>query len=932
MVNLQQRKFMQKKFLEEIADKLIATYGTNFSKVAVVLPANRAKRFLKKYLHEKIEGPFWAPQLFVFPELVQWLSNHKIGSQLNQLLLFYNAYNKVVAEPEPFELFVKWAPTVINDFNDIDQYLVDSKALFVNLRNIDFVEQWSLKSDNLSPSQQRYISFWDDLGKTYFELEKQRSASQDAFSYASLTRWLCAHPQAIQQKLENMNTWFVGIASLTPAEEEMVKLIDLASPTQLLWDADVYYTDDALNNAGSFFRNYAARNHIKINAADNFSTTPKLVELHQTTTPTGEVLSVAAKLAMLTPDELNNTAVVLADQSLTEPLMSALPALPVPINLALGLPLKGHAISKWISTLLKMKATNKKDSIHYTEFLEWLHLSESLGVSRHELVQIRKEISNRVMVFLRPKDCIRLLQKHSSTAKLMHLFEDAQPMELMEKLRAALYDLLALKNESAILQTAIVKLMECMDEVLSTLHNHAFTNTLVGLEKIWQLVSHGEQVHFQGEPVHGLQVLSLVETRALDFQNILLVGANEDTLPGKAQDQTYIPWDIRYELKMPLPDDREAMYAYSMYRLIQRASGIFIYSSSVSSDFKGTEPSRYILQLKDELPARNASITWKEYKQRFDDAATEKAVESMPNDDFAKQQLDSLFASGISPSAIGKYIKCPLDFYYRYIIGLGEAEQVEENMDAATFGSIIHNVLEEFYLSFLNHYPTLDDILTLESEITNKLQDAITKIYSTHELAGGYNQLAVSIAEDMLLRFLKHEKKELEQYAQQNLQPKVEGVEVGLTREVDMAKYGLSKPIKMRGMVDRLDSIAGRLRIVDYKTGKVDNDAFEIKESDDVKAYFSNWKKEKIIQLLSYIYMKGADGANPENIDAAFYSFINHSRGYTYLNTYGRNRAELMEEFEKGLVQWTQAVYNSDSFEHDPDSKYCQYCPKTGPN
>jgi hypothetical protein len=726
-----------------------------------------------------------------------------------------------------------------------------------------------------------------------------------------------------------MSTWFVGIASLTPAEEEMVKLIGLASPTQLHWDADTYYTDDALNNAGTFFRNYAARNFIKLNAANNFSSTPKLVELHQTTTPTGEVLSVAAKLALLTPEQLNSTAVVVADQSLTESLMSALPALPVPINLALGLPLKGHALSKWIGVLLKIKATKNKDSIHYTELLEWLHLSESLGVSRHELVEIRKEISNRVMVYLRPKECIGLLLKHNSTAKWAHLFEDNEPLDLMEKMRSSMFELLQQQNENAIMQTAIVKLVECADEVLSTLRNHAFTNSFAALEKIWQMVAMGEQVHFQGEPVHGLQILSLVETRALDFENILLIGANEDTLPGKAQDQTFIPWDIRYELKMPLPDDREAMYAYSIYRLVQRASSVFVYYCSVSSDFKGSEPSRYILQLKDELPARNNQVTWQEFKQRFDDSAIEKVEESMPNDDFAKKQLDGLFASGISPSAIGKYLKCPLDFYYRYIIGLGEAEQVEENMDAATFGSIVHQVLEQFYKQHKESYPTADDYAKLEGEVKPRLQDAITKIYSSQGVSGGYNELAISIAEEMLLRFIKHEKKMLEQYKKQNTQPMVVDVEVALAREVDVSKYGLEKPIKMRGKVDRLDRIAGRFRILDYKTGKVDSDDFYVKEKEDIKSFFTDAKKEKMIQLLSYIYMKCAEGENPDNVDAAFYSFINHSRGYAYLNTQGRSNQELMKEFEQGLVEWTQTVYNSESFQHNADSKYCQYCPKT---
>ncbi len=913
---------MQKKFLEDVADKMIAMHGNDFSQVAVVLPANRAKLFLKKYLNEKSQKALWAPRCFVLPELVQWLSEKKISSSLDQTIALYEAYQKATAQPQAFETFCSWAPTVLNDFNDADQYLVDAKSLFTNLRNIEYVEHWSLRSEKLSTTQERYLTFWEDLGKTYFALQ-QESETYKAQSYASLTRWIASHTPLVEAKLKNLTVWFAGLASLSPAEDAFVKMIGGNCTTKIMWDTDDYYLKDEMNNAGSFLRKYSALNHIPIPSENILDSAPKSFHLNETTTPSGEVFAAANKLMQMSSDELNKTAIVLADPSLAEALMDALPLLDVPVNLAMGLPLRSHSLNKWMVALLKIKSNAKQDGVHHKELIEWLHLSTALGVSQSFMIAIRKEISNQNLIYIKTEKCKSLLERNEITAQWTALIDAVTPIDLLQNASLILKDRLKQKGGNSVTQVVIEKLLSCMEELESVAILHPFANSYEALERLWHQVISKEQVQFQGEPVHGVQVLSMVETRALDFENILLLGANEDTLPGNAPTQTFIPWDVRHELNMPLPDDRESAFAYTFYRMIQRATNIHFYYSSISSDFKGTEQSRYIQQLQNELLKKNEKATWVIQKYRFEEEQKVIVAEFMPNDDFAKQRLDALFAAGISPSAIGKFNRCPLDFYYRYIIGLGEAEEVEEQIGAATFGSVVHDVLEKFYGRFKNSYPQKEDYSLLKDYIAAELTQAFSKLYSAENIQTGYNALAFSIAEEMLYKFIAHELKLSEERESMGIQPILLDVEFALSREVDIHKYDGQKPIRMRGKGDRIEEVAGKIHILDYKTGKVKKQDYVL--SKNLDEVFTKEDSGKLIQLLSYIYMYCANGADGENVSAAFYSFQNHSSGYSYLQS-EKTTNQLLQEFEAALVQWVKSVYQLETFEHDADSKYCQYC------
>jgi len=408
-----------------------------------------------------------------------------------------------------------------------------------------------------------------------------------------------------------------------------------------------------------------------------------------------------------------------------------------------------------------------------------------------------------------------------------------------------------------------------------------------------------------------------------------LIGANEESLPGNAFQQSFIPFELRGYYKLPLPFEQESMIAYIFFRLLQAPKKVYLFYSSMSSDFKGTEQSRYITQLENELNAVSSKIILERHKLilerhklKLKDADALVSAQSVVANDFARRKLDKLFEYGISPSAINKFNTCPLDFYYRYILGLGEEEKLEEKMSSATFGSIVHHVLEIFYKNFKDNYPQEKDYEQLESTIDDQLNNAFGELYSSSNVSYGYNYLAKVVAKDMLLRIIAYEKKLLQEYKSDNIQPVLLDVEMILSRSVDVTKYDWDRPVKLRGKADRIERIAGITRILDYKTGKVESKDTNLSKS--IAELMTNEKNIKLVQLLCYIYMYCDQGSAPENVTAGFYSFVAHHNGFMMLDQ--QMTEDKLLEFESAFMDWVKRVYATEKFEHNPDSKYCEYC------
>jgi hypothetical protein len=473
------------------------------------------------------------------------------------------------------------------------------------------------------------------------------------------------------------------------------------------------------------------------------------------------------------------------------------------------------------------------------------------------------------------------------------------------------------KPQSEWAAASVVKLKRILEDLGNDIQQYPVLTEDRSLTEFLFMLMQRERMHFEGEPVDGLQILSLNETQGIDFKHVIIAGSSEDYLPGKNFDQTLLPADLRAHYGMPIPADREAMPSYLFWRLIQASEKLCLLFPSVSSDFRISEQSRYITQLFTEFPTSG-------YKHRLHHIINSPSMlvtsGGVVFDDFCRKRVMQMFENGISPSAINKFNACPLDFYYRYILGLGEQDELEEQMSSASFGLIIHKVLEDFYTPFKGSAPSLKDFNQLKDHIDEYVAQAAADQFHTTSVKYGYNRLAIEMAGRILKKYIALEISALDQGW------KIIALETNLKREV-ITDPPLPFILKVRGTADRIDSLNGVHRILDYKTGKVKERDYIIKEKSVLEDILLGGDSGKLIQLLLYRYMYCSDQETPLKIDAGFYSFSGMDLGYKMINA--ANEAffdDFDSKMSSALAAWATEVLATETLQHHPNSKYCAYC------
>jgi ATP-dependent helicase/nuclease subunit B len=912
---------MNQKFLDKVADHLLQKHNGDFSEVIVVVPSGRARLYLLRYLENKMKKVFWTPEFFTLPEFVGRIHGGKMGGELELTLAMYSLWSFEGKLSDTFSEFLKWSSIAMKDFNEIDASMADANRVFADLRSIREIEDWSMNGENLSPAQMKYATFWLELGKLYLSYV-QWQQENDTYTYQRMTRVLAESDSLDVGMLEKKSIYVIGISGFSIAEKKLLDKITERIVTEVIWDVDAFYINDGMHEAGENYRKsgYA----MPLNWIGNsFLEHEKNIEVYECGTSVTQVLKASQLLGEMSEEVLNDTCVVLADESMFDPFITSLSELPVPVNLSIGVPLKQNSIYRLLDAILGIRSSNARlnKGIYHTEFIRVLQLMRQLEIIDEESDAIQKQIISDVKIYiddeylnnLKVNDhigsgALRLLSTRVSNKEWVAL-----SIELVNRI----------KPNEELTAAGTQKLLNVLQEIDALQKSYDFLEEAEALHLLYSRIGGSLTVHYEGKPGAGLEVMNMVETRSMDFSNVMVLGANEDVLPGNLFDQSYIPIDLRAYYKLPLPIVRESTYAYTFYRFLQKADNIHLFYSSISSDFRGTEQSRYITQIENELVTANARINF--VRKNIRTIQYKASTQVAPNDDFVKDRLDKLFAYGISPSAINKYIACPLDFYYRYIVGLGEEEQVEETMSSATFGSVVHYVLENFYASFIGKFPSESDFISLQASLNERIEEALLKLYSVQNTTTGENYLQKSLAVSMLNKFIEFEMNALKLRSDGGVQAKIREVETMMKREVDVAAHDWNKPVVLRGKIDRIDEIGKEVHIIDYKTGKVK--AKDVVMSGSLQDLFTKKDNAKTIQLLIYIYMYGERIEDIENIRAGLYSLIDMQSGYQFMRLKnGSIDTTFMECFEIEFINWVKSVYSCSEFTHNPESRYCEYC------
>jgi ATP-dependent helicase/nuclease subunit B len=928
-------------FIDQLAKKILNDYP-NRDELVVILPSERAVKYLGNALFKWNNGALIAPEMLTIDRWIRAQFSNIIDPT-RLLIVLYECYIETKeGAGESFESFLTWGSTLLSDFNDLDRYLIDQDQIFKNLKSIKELESWQIDEENYSDSQLNFMAFWEQIPLLHSKLmEKLSKRNQQtlAFSYrriAEQTNLLLASKKKYI---------FAGFNALSTSELQLIKNLMKRGDAEFIIDADSYYLNNEQHEAGAFLRadlSYLEINHPSFiqNRLQSNTLDVKVIECSQ---HTGQTKVAATELAKLNQAELDETLVLLADESLIHSLVKNIPSSVGKANITLGLPLQQTPVKSWIDllfTIQENKRRFKTKALYFKDFQRILnHVFCLASLPESE----KKELTNIEQDSIRKNKVFQTLERIPLPQKAKEIFELATKdwegnwtvaLDKIRQLNALFIDSFGEnyefeKTAVQVLDQALRGFDALLKEGIPTMEMRSFK---LLLNQHWSTTN----IAFHGNPTNGLQIMGLLETRMLDFKNLIILGLNEGKLPNNNPIRTLIPMDLRAAFQLPSTREKQGLFAHHFYRLFHHAEKITATYTASSEQIGSNEASRYLMQLEMELAKTNSDVKWEKnfYHIPFAERALTSATKIQKTPEVLAR-IDAFLERSLSASAINKYMICPLDYYYRYLVEFGEDKEVEEEIENHTFGSIIHTALELLYTpyaqrdkngSFVSPPPPplrekdlLKMIASFKEHIYRGFMDHFDQDESLFKT--GKNRLSYEMAIEITKNILE---KEL-QFIQNLTEPLfIEQIEAEMHANIEVETENGTRILRFKGFIDRIDRIGDRYRVIDYKTGTVNKDHvnFKISPHGLIPSFV---KGKHAFQLSLYcLFFKEKYGFMPE--EAKISSLINVNEAFN-LSVSDGDISDMIPYVKNVLEEIVQQLFDpQQAFEHLEDAKYCQYC------
>lgn len=949
---------IMEKFIEQLVNHITDKHA-DLSAVTLVLPSQRAVRYIQRSLYQVLQKPFFSPTFFTIDEFCRSFVDVLPVDEVTLLFRFYTIYKKLGNEDD-FETFLNWAPLLIADCNDIDRYMVDAKQLFKSLRDVRELEHWSFgEGRELSESQKQFLAFWDQLGDFYKEINV--NFDQDKLGYAGsiLRKAVLDVLSRIDDLYPNQHIIFAGFNALSEAELQLIAQLIKLKRADLILEADSFYLENRNHEAGMFIRKTKDRIPESLIFVQNELKNGFKEIVVTACAQSGSMLKVVQDLlSKLSPSDLNDTLLLLADESLIIPAIKHIPKSVGVANITLGLPLKLTAIRPWIELVFEFQRNFdyfKTDALYHKTLTAFFrHPFTDLILSDSDRLLIQKEeaaIIKYNKIFTKPdfSSFSSDMQRCTNLLLIPWAGDYKAAISKILRLNQFIFDCLDSK-ENVVERSACYHFNEVMQDLAKVFDQDGLPSmTLRTFEKFLTMRWIRETVAYYGNPVEGLQVMGMLETRMLNFKNVIVVGLNEGILPPKNMVNSLIPMDLRRFFSLPLPQEKDAIFAHHFYRLLAGVEKMHIlYSENQGDDSNTVEPSRYLRQIELELlPVSNISLIHSTYgipsSETFVDLSFSNSFE-------VKDRILDYFRRGLSPSALNKFLNCPLDFYLRYVLKYSDGEDVEEGIESSTFGDVVHRVLEVFYLPFVGEVKRVqaEDIDVMLKRCDDEVLSQFKKKFDTSIdiFDGGVMYFALLAARKQVRRYLNYERSLILDNPDKELF--IVSLELEFAKEIQIDNGGKLELIRIVGKIDRVDRFDGVLRIIDYKTGKCDekqvlisNDrcASILKALDDLDGFnfeeFKGLNSGYVFQLLFYLvlYLEEAD-ALPGAI--GILSLRNMKYGLQELKFGNSKKADAFLELQldrklaaftsKYIIYLAESILKTDQFIHNSKSQFCILC------
>ncbi len=935
------------KFTNKLA-KFIKSNNYSLETLVIIVPNERAIKFIYKSLYEEYGKPIFSPKIVSIDNWIRSVCPFSILDKTRLLIELYKIQesNPIEQGELSFDQFMIWGQTLLQDFDEIDRYLLDQSEVFRNLKDIRELESWNMDLEELSISQQKFMAFWEKLPDYYQRLNEKLAAKNQTYSGRAY-KWVADNIALLDHtnESEKIQYLFAGFNALSKSEMEIMKYLKKYQEAEILIDADSYYLSENIHEAGSFIRKLMQELDIREMdfTEDNLSTSSKEITLIDCAQYTGQVKVAATELSKLSKEQLNETLVLLADEALIVPMLRNIPKSVGKANITLGLPLKFTPVKTWVDLIFRIQENKKRfgeEVIYFGDLEQFLNhpfVQSSSDKNEQKQMSELEQNSKKYNRIVQRIDNLELSERILSILKILSANWNEQWLIGIKNIRKANQTIFDTLSENHLFERAVV---QHFDSSLIEIENIALEGlppmNLKSFGLLFKNHAFKKSIAYHGNPVDGLQIMGLLETRLLDFERILILGMNEGNLPPTNIIDTFIPMDLRKYLGLPLPRDKQGLFAHHFYRLLHQSNQLFITYSSTGESIGGAEPSRYLIQLEMELQRhnKNISITKKNYYIPEDENV--EMSDAIVKDEHYFNRLDEFLQKPLSASALNKYMKCPKDFYYRYLLEFGEEESLEEEIESNTFGTFIHSVLEQLftpYALFDRHgKPLLKEKKILKVEDFNKMLDdyealmfdQFMKHFGNNKKAfeTGKNLLSYKMSLELTKKILEKEKQEIEQGVERFIYQ----LESYMTAEVEIEIGNEKRKILLQGFIDRIDGENDKMRVIDYKSGYVKEEqvVFKMDKTGDVKKSFLG--TTHALQLAFYgLLFEKKFGFIPHN--TAIYSLVNTQDGLFNLKSDSLSLKEIINLLPELIQQLMTELYDGDQLiEHSSENKYCQFC------
>lgn len=948
-------------FLKLVAADLYKHTEGNLAHTAVVFPNKRAGLFFNEYLAQESESPIWSPAYVSISELFRSLSPWEVGDPVKLVCELYKIFRRETQSTETLDDFYFWGEMLISDFDDADKNKVDTDKLFSNLQDLrNIMDDYTFIDDEQEEAirqffqnfsierrtalKERFISLWDVLGNIYKGF-RESLASQNIAYEGMMYRHVIEHLDV--DKLPYEKYVFVGFNVLNKVEHTLFTQLKDAGKAVFYWDYDEFYMKEnrqaVTHEAGEFIRRNL-RDFPSPLSGELFKNLSKPKEVHYIASSTenaqARYLPQWIRNNLTTPEK--ETAVVLCNEALLQPVLHSLPAEVKHVNITMGFPLSQTPVYSFLIALLELHTHgfNFKSGRYTFQSVVTLlkHPYTRQLTGQAELLE--KELTRNNRFYPLPGELgkdeflTRLFTPLSGNLNLcIRLSETLQQVAgIYQANTSGTEDTDAfnqLYRESLFkAYTTINRFRTLIEEDELTVQSETFRRLLVK-------VLSATNIPFHGEPAIGMQVMGVLETRNLDFRHLVLLSVNEGQLPKSGGDSSFIPYNLRKAFGMTTIEHKIAVYAYYFYRLLQRAERITLMYNTSSDGLNRGEWSRFMLQFLIEWPH---PITRQFLEAGQSPQGTSPiTVEKTPD---VMRRMQSLFdvranpKAKFSPSALNYYLDCPLKFYYRYVAGLSAPDEVSAEIDSATFGSIFHYAAEHIYKDLTTHgkvinKEALETLLRNEVKLQDYVDTAFKKLFFNvpQNEKPEYNGVQL-INSAVIARYLKQLLQNDLRYAPFTFI--ASEMEVDEPIDIQTPK-GVIKS-RIGGIIDRMDSKDGTLRIVDYKTGG------DADTPPHVESLFIPDKKRSIYVFQTFLYAAIMCRKQPTMKIAPALLYIHRAATETYSPVIQmgepRKPKEAVEDFSKYEKEYRERlqglleeIFNPEkSFTQTEIIEKCTYC------